>query len=132
MVRSGMIRKVAAGIYNYLPLGLRVLRKVEAIIREAMGKSGATELLLPIILPRELWEQSGRWGLYGNELLRLKDRHKRDFCVGPTHEEAITALVAHELKSYRQLPLNLYQIQTKFRDEIRPRFCLISPGKFFL
>jgi len=132
MVRAGFIRKVAAGIYNYLPLGLRVLRKIEDIIREEMNAAGATEVLLPIIMPRELWDQSGRWKVYGKELLRLKDRHERDYCVGPTHEEAITSLVAGELRSYRQLPLNLYQIQTKFRDEIRPRFGLMRGREFIM
>ena len=132
MLRSGMIRKVAAGIYNYLPLGLRVIRKVERIIREEMNSAGAQELLLPMVQPRELWEESGRWPAYGKELLRLKDRHERDFCLGPTHEEVITDLVRNEVRSYRQLPFSLYQIQTKFRDEIRPRFGLIRGCEFIM
>jgi prolyl-tRNA synthetase len=132
MVRAGYIRKVAAGIYNYLPLGLRVLRKVEAIVREEMNRAGAQELLMPAIQPAELWQTSGRWQQYGAELLRLKDRKGADFCVGPTHEEVITSLVRDEVKSYRQVPLCLYQIQTKFRDEIRPRFGLMRGREFIM
>ena len=132
MLRSGMIRKVAAGIYNYLPLGLRVIRKGERIIRDEMNSAGAQELLLPMVQPRELWEESGRWPAYGKELLRLKDRHERDFCLGPTHEEVITDLVRNEVRSYRQLPFSLYQIQTKFRDEIRPRFGLMRGREFLM
>lgn len=132
MLRAGMIRKVAAGIYSYLPLGLRVIQKVERIIREEMNAAGAQELLLPMVLPRELWEESGRWGEYGKELLRLKDRNERDFCLGPTHEEVITDLVRNEIRSYRQLPIALYQIQTKFRDEIRPRFGLMRGREFIM
>jgi prolyl-tRNA synthetase len=132
MIRSGMIRKVAAGIYDYLPLGLRVLRKVENIIREEMNRAGAIELLMPMVLPAELWRESGRWDLYGKELLRFKDRGERDFCLGPTHEEVITDLVKKEVRSYRQLPINLYQIQTKFRDEMRPRFGLMRGREFIM
>ena len=132
MIRSGMIRKVAAGIYDYLPLGLRVLRKVENIIREEMNRAGAIELLMPMVLPAELWRESGRWDLYGKELLRFKDRGEREFCLGPTHEEVITDLVKKEIRSYRQLPINLYQIQTKFRDEMRPRFGLMRGREFIM
>ncbi|HHL39084.1 MAG TPA: proline--tRNA ligase [Deltaproteobacteria bacterium] len=132
MVRSGMIRKLAAGIYNLLPLGLRALRRVEAIVREEMDRAGAQEVLMPVVLPAELWRESGRWDLYGKELLRLKDRHGRDFCLGPTHEEAVTDMVRREVRSYRDLPLNLYQIQTKFRDEIRPRFGLMRGREFIM
>lgn len=132
MIRSGMIRKVAAGIYDYLPLGLRVLRKVENIIREEMNRAGAIELLMPMVLPAELWRESGRWDLYGKELLRFKDRGEREFCLGPTHEEVITDLVKNEIRSYRQLPINLYQIQTKFRDEMRPRFGLMRGREFIM
>jgi prolyl-tRNA synthetase len=132
MVRAGMIRKVAAGIYTYLPLGLRVIRKIEAIIREEMNRAGAQELLMPIASPGELWKETGRWDFYGKELLRFKDRHERDFCLGPTHEEVITDLIRREVRSYRQLPLNCYQIQTKFRDEIRPRFGLMRGREFIM
>ena len=132
MLRAGMIRKVAAGIYNWLPLGLRVLRKVEAIVREEMDASGAREVLLSGVQPVELWQESGRWEEYGPELLRFKDRHKRDFCLGPTHEEVITDLVRHEIRSYKQLPANFYQIQTKFRDEIRPRFGIMRAREFIM
>jgi prolyl-tRNA synthetase len=130
MMRAGMIRKLAAGIYAFLPMGLRVLRKVEAIIREEMNRAGAQECLLPALQPADLWRESGRWELYGKELLRLIDRHNHDFCLGPTHEEVITDLVRNEVRSYRELPLNLYQIQTKFRDEIRPRFGLMRGREF--
>lgn len=130
MLRAGLIRKLAAGIYTYLPLGLRVIKKVEAIIREEMDKIGAQEVLLPAVQPAELWKESGRWDLYGKELLRFQDRHNRDFCLGPTHEEVITDLVRREVRSYRQLPLLLYQIQTKFRDEVRPRFGLMRGREF--
>ncbi len=132
LLRAGMIRKLASGIYNYLPLGLRVLRKVEAIVREEMNRAGAQEVLLPAVQPAELWQESGRWHIYGKELLRFKDRHNRDCCFGPTHEEVITDLVRREVHSYRQLPLNLYQIQVKFRDEIRPRFGLIRGREFIM
>jgi len=132
MLRAGMIRKLAAGIYSYLPLGLRVLRKVEAIVREEMNKAGAQEVVLPMVQPAELWQESGRWEFYGKELLRFKDRHARDYCLGPTHEEVITDLVRREVRSYRDMPLNLYQIQTKFRDEIRPRFGLMRGREFVM
>src|SRR5512132_557792 len=132
MLRAGMIRKVAAGIYVYLPLGLRVIRKVEHIIRQELNKSGAQELLMPIASPAELWQETGRWDFYGKELFRLKDRHERDFCLGPTHEEVITDLVRREVRSYPQLPANLYQIQTKFRDAIRPRFGLMRGREFIM
>ncbi len=132
MLRAGMVRQVAAGIYNWLPLGLRVLQKVEAIVREEMNNSGALEVLMPGVQPAELWRESGRWEDYGPELLRLNDRHNRDFCLGPTHEEVITTLVKNEIRSYRQLPLNLYQIQTKFRDEVRPRFGIMRGREFIM
>ncbi len=132
MLRAGLIRKVAAGIYTYLPLGLRIIRKVETIIREEMNRAGAQELLMPIASPAELWKETGRWDYYGKELLRFKDRHERDFCLGPTHEEVITDLFRREVRSYRQLPLNFYQIQTKFRDEIRPRFGLMRGREFIM
>jgi prolyl-tRNA synthetase len=132
MLRAGMIRKLAAGVYNWLPLGLRVLRKVEAIVREEMNRAGAQELLMPMVQPAELWQESGRWDRYGPELLRLKDRHDRSFCLGPTHEEVITDLIRHEIRSYRQLPANFYQIQTKFRDEIRPRFGVMRAREFLM
>ncbi len=132
MLRAGMIRKVAAGIYDWLPLGLRVMRKVEAIVREEMNRAGALEILMPAVQPSELWQESGRWQEYGPELLRFHDRHQRDFCFGPTHEEVITALVRQEIRSYRQLPINFYQIQTKFRDEIRPRFGVMRAREFLM
>jgi prolyl-tRNA synthetase len=132
MLRAGLIRKVAAGIYTYLPLGLRVIRKVEQIIREEMNRAGAQEILMPMASPAELWKETGRWEFYGKELLRFKDRHERDFCLGPTHEEVVTDLFRREVKSYRQLPLNFYQIQTKFRDEIRPRFGLMRGREFLM
>ena len=132
MLRAGLIRKVAAGIYTYLPLGLRVIRKIEQIIREEMNRAGAQELLMPIASPAELWKETGRWSFYGKELVRFKDRHDRDFCLGPTHEEIITDLFRREVRSYRQLPMNFYQIQTKFRDEIRPRFGLMRGREFIM
>src|SRR5262245_25541618 len=132
MLRSGLIRKVAAGVYTYLPLGLRIIRKVETIIREEMNRAGAQELLMPIASPAELWKETGRWSFYGKELMRFKDRHERDFCLGPTHEEVITDLFRREVRSYRQLPLNFYQIQTTFRDEIRPRFGLMRGREFIM
>jgi prolyl-tRNA synthetase len=132
MLRAGMIRKLAAGLYTWLPLGLRVLRKVEAIVREEMDRVGALEVAMPAIQPAELWQESGRWEQYGPELLRLRDRHQRDFCFGPTHEEIITDLARNELKSYKQLPVTFYQIQTKFRDEIRPRFGLMRAREFLM
>lgn len=132
MLRAGLIRRVAAGIYNWLPTGMRVLNKVENIVREEMNRSGAQEVLLPGVQPAELWQESGRWEQYGPELLRLKDRHNRDFCLGPTHEEVITQMIKNEVRSYRQLPMNLYQIQTKFRDEIRPRFGIMRGREFIM
>jgi prolyl-tRNA synthetase len=132
MLRAGMIRKLAAGLYTWLPLGLRVLRKVERIVREEMDRSGALEVSMPAIQPAELWQESGRWDQYGPELLRIRDRHQRDFCFGPTHEEIITDLARGELKSYKQLPVNFYQIQTKFRDEIRPRFGVMRAREFLM
>ncbi len=132
MLRAGLIRKVAAGIYNWMPMGLRSLRKVETIVREEMNRSGAIEVLMPAIQPAELWQESGRWDAYGPELLRLKDRHDRNFVVGPTHEEVITDIARRELRSYRQLPRHFYQIQTKFRDEIRPRFGVMRGREFMM
>ncbi|MCK4739622.1 MAG: proline--tRNA ligase [Deltaproteobacteria bacterium] len=132
MLRAGLIRKVAAGIYNLLPVGLRVIRNVETVVRREMKRAGAEEVLMPSVLPAELWKESGRWDFYGKELLRLKDRHGRDFCLGPTHEEIVTDMVRYEVRSYKQLPLNLYQIQTKFRDEIRPRFGLMRGREFIM
>src|SRR5690554_2641987 len=132
MLRAGLIRRLASGLYTWLPLGLRTLRKAEAIVREEMNAAGALEVLMPAVQPAELWQESGRWDEYGPELLRLKDRHQREFCVGPTHEEVITDLARNELNSYRQLPVNFYQIQTKFRDEIRPRFGLMRGREFIM
>ncbi len=132
MLRAGMIRRIASGIYTWLPMGLRVLRKVETIIREEMDRAGAQELLMSGVQPAELWEESGRWDQYGPELLRLQDRHQRDFCLGPTHEEIITDLIRKEIRSYKQLPANFYQIQTKFRDEIRPRFGIMRAREFLM
>jgi len=132
MLRAGMIRKLAAGLYTWLPLGLRVLRKVERIVREEMDRAGALEVLMPAVQPAELWQESGRWDHYGPELLRFKDRHQREFCFGPTHEEIITDLARSELRSYKQLPVNFYQIQTKFRDEIRPRFGVMRAREFLM
>jgi prolyl-tRNA synthetase len=132
MLRAGMIRRLASGLYTWLPMGLRVLRKVEAIVREEMNAAGSLEVLMPLFQPAELWQESGRWEEYGPELLRVKDRHGREFCAGPTHEEVITDLARNELNSYKQLPLNMYQIQTKFRDEIRPRFGLMRGREFIM
>ncbi|TVQ86690.1 MAG: proline--tRNA ligase [Chromatiaceae bacterium] len=132
MLRAGMIRKLAAGLYTWLPLGLRVLRKVERIVREEMDRAGALEVAMPAVQPAELWQESGRWGQYGSELLRFQDRHQRDFCFGPTHEEIITDLARNEIRSYRQLPVNFYQIQTKFRDEVRPRFGVMRAREFLM
>jgi prolyl-tRNA synthetase len=132
MLRAGMIRKLSAGIYNYLPLGLRSIRKVENIVREEMNRAGAIEILMPGVLPAELWQESGRWDQYGKELLRFRDRKDAEFCLGPTHEEIVTDLVRREIKSYRQMPINLYQIQSKFRDEIRPRFGLMRGREFIM
>jgi prolyl-tRNA synthetase len=130
MIRAGMIRKLTSGIYTYLPLGYRVIRKLEKIVREEMNRAGAQEVYMPMVQPRELWEESGRWNHYGKELLRFKDRNERDCCLGPTHEEVITDLVRNEIKTYRQLPKNIYQIQTKYRDEIRPRFGVMRCREF--
>ena len=130
MLRAGMIRKLASGLYSWLPLGLRVLRKVEAIVRQEMDKSGALELMMPVVQPADLWQESQRWGQFGPELLRIKDRHDREFCLGPTHEEVITDIVRNEINSYKQLPVNFYQIQTKFRDERRPRFGVMRTREF--
>ena len=132
MLRAGLIRRLASGLYSWMPMGLRVLRKVEAVVREEMNASGALELLMPAVQPAELWQESERWEFYGAELLRLKDRHQRDFCFGPTHEEVITDIARREVKSYKQLPLNFYQIQTKFRDEIRPRFGVMRAREFVM
>lgn len=132
MMRSGMIKKLAGGIYTYMPIGLRSVRKVETIIREEMNRGGAVEVLMPAVQPAELWQESGRWEKYGPELLRLKDRHQRDFVIGPTHEEVITDVARREIRSYRQLPVNFYQIQTKFRDEIRPRFGVMRGREFVM
>ncbi|MEE8716281.1 MAG: proline--tRNA ligase [Coriobacteriales bacterium] len=132
MLRAGMIRKTASGVYSFLPLAWRVIRKVEDIVRDEMDGIGAQEMLLPILTPGELWHESGRWDKYGPELMRIKDRHERDFCLGPTHEETVTDLVRNELKSYKQLPVTLYQIQTKFRDELRPRFGLMRGREFIM
>ncbi|MGH1371297.1 MAG: proline--tRNA ligase [Cellvibrionaceae bacterium] len=130
MLRSGMVRQLASGLYTWLPMGLRVFRKVEAIVREEMNKAGSQEVLMPVVQPAELWQESGRWEQYGPELLRITDRHDNSFCLGPTHEEVITDLIRNELKSYKQLPANFYQIQTKFRDEVRPRFGIMRAREF--
>ena len=132
MLRAGLIKRLTSGVYTWMPLGLRVLRRVENIIREELNRSGAIELSMPAVQPAELWIESGRWEQYGPELLRIKDRHDRDFCFGPTHEEVISDVVRREVKSYRQLPLNFYQIQTKFRDEIRPRFGVMRGREFVM
>ena len=132
LLRAGMIRQVARGIYDFLPLGLRAVRRVEAIVRDEMNRAGAQEILMPAVCPAELWQESGRWQKYGPELLRFKDRHDREFCFGPTHEEVVTDIVRREVRSYRQLPLNLYQIQVKFRDEVRPRFGLMRGREFLM
>ena len=132
MLRSGMIRRVSSGIYTWLPIGLKVLRKVENIVREEMDASGAQEVLMPMVQPKELWDETQRWEKMGPELLRIKDRHERDFCLGPTHEEVITDLIRNNMKSYKELPLNLYQIQTKFRDEVRPRYGVMRGREFLM
>ncbi len=132
MLRAGLIRRLASGLFTWMPLGLRVLRKVEAIVREEMNKAGALELLMPAVQPAELWAESGRWDKYGSLLLRMRDRHQRDYCFGPTHEEVITDIARRELRSYKQLPINYYQIQTKFRDEIRPRFGVMRAREFIM
>jgi prolyl-tRNA synthetase family II len=132
MLRTGMIRKLASGLYTWSPLGLRVLRKVEGIVREEMNRAGAIEMLMPSIQPRELWEETGRWQKFGGQLLKIKDRKDGEFCYGPTHEEVVTDFARNELRSYKQLPLNFYQIQTKFRDEIRPRFGVMRAREFLM
>ncbi|MCK5880629.1 MAG: proline--tRNA ligase, partial [Sinobacterium sp.] len=132
LLRAGFIRKLASGLYSWLPMGLRVLQKTEAIVREEMNRAGAQEILMPVVQPADLWQESGRWEEYGPELLRIKDRHNREFCLGPTHEEVVTDLVRNELNSYKQLPMNFYQIQTKFRDEVRPRFGVMRSREFIM
>ena len=132
MLRAGLIRKLGSGLYTWMPLGLRVLRKVEQVVREEMNRAGAIELLMPAVQPAELWQESGRWALFGPQMLKIRDRHERDFCFGPTHEEVITDIARRELRSYRQLPLNFYQIQTEFRDEIRPRFGVMRAREFVM
>jgi prolyl-tRNA synthetase len=132
MLRAGMVRKVASGIYTWLPMGLKVLRKIENIVREEMDASGAQEVLMPMVQPKELWDETNRWEKMGPELLRIQDRHKRDFCLGPTHEEVITDLIRNNVKSYKELPLNIYQIQTKFRDEVRPRYGVMRGREFLM
>ena len=132
MLRAGMIRKVASGIYTWLPLGLKVLKKIENIVREEMDSSGAQEVFMPMVQPKELWDETNRWEKMGPELLRIKDRHDRDFCLGPTHEEVITDLIRNNVKSYKELPLNIYQIQTKFRDEVRPRYGVMRGREFLM
>jgi len=130
MLKAGLIRKLAAGMYTWLPMGLRILHKVTHIVRDEMNKAGAMEVSMPVVQPAELWQESGRWDVMGDELQRFKDRHQRDFCLGPTHEEVITDLVRNEYSSYKQLPVNIYQIQTKFRDERRPRFGVMRAREF--
>ncbi len=132
MLRAGYIRKLSSGLYTWMPLGLRVLRKVEAVVREEMNKSGGIELLMPAVQPAELWQETGRWEVFGPQMLKIKDRHDNLFCFGPTHEEVITDIARREVKSYRQLPLNFYQIQTKFRDEVRPRFGVMRAREFVM
>ena len=132
MIRAGMIKKVASGIYNYLPLGLRVIRRIENIIREELNKRGAAELFMPVVVPAELWQESGRWDYYGPELLRFTDRKNNWFCLGPTHEEVVVDIARQAIRSYRDMPLCLYQIQDKFRDEIRPRFGLMRGREFIM
>ncbi len=132
MLRAGLIKRLGSGLYTWMPLGLRILRKVEAIVREEMNRAGGIELLMPAVQPAELWQESGRWAVFGPQMLKIKDRHGRDFCFGPTHEEVITDLARREIRSYRQLPVNFYQIQTKFRDEIRPRFGVMRAREFLM
>jgi len=132
MIRAGMIKKLASGLYTWMPLGLKVLKKIENIIREEMDSIGALEILMPAVQPAELWIESGRWEKYGPELLRLSDRHEREFCFGPTHEEIITDIARKDIKSYKQLPIIYYQIQTKFRDEIRPRYGIMRAREFLM
>ncbi|MEY3839140.1 MAG: hypothetical protein RLZ90_939 [Pseudomonadota bacterium] len=130
MIRAGFIKRLGSGLYSWMPLGLKVLRKIEAIIRNEMNKAGALELLMPAIQPAELWEETGRWELFGPQMLKIKDRHDRDFLIQPTSEEVVTDIARHEIKSYKQLPVNFYQIQTKFRDERRPRFGIMRGREF--
>ena len=132
MLRAGLIKRLGSGLYTWMPLGLRVLRRVEAVVREEMDRAGAIELLMPAVQPAELWEETGRWAVFGPQMLKIKDRHQRDFCFGPTHEEVITDVARREIKSYRQLPVNFYQIQMKFRDEIRPRFGVMRAREFLM
>ena len=132
MIRSGMIRKISSGQYSWLPLGLRVIKKIEDIIRKELEKIGCSEILMPSVQPSELWQESGRWEQYGPELIRFTDRHQRDFCLGPTFEEVITDLIRKDVSSYKQLPINLFQISTKFRDEIRPRFGVMRAREFIM
>src|SRR5512142_852866 len=132
MLRAGYIRKLSSGLYTWMPLGLRVLRKVEHVVREEMDKSGAIELLMPAVQPAELWQETGRWEVFGPQMLKIKDRHAHDFCLGPTHEEVITDIARREIRSYRQMPINFYQIQTKFRDEVRPRFGVMRAREFVM
>ena len=132
MMRAGYIKKLASGLYTWMPLGLRVLRKVENIVREEMNRSGAIELLMPAIQPAELWQETGRWDVFGPQMLKIKDRHDNQFCFGPTHEEVVTDIARREIRSYRQLPINFYQIQTKFRDEVRPRFGIMRAREFLM
>ena len=132
MLRAGLIRRLSSGLFTWMPLGLRVLRKVERIVREEMDKAGALEVVMPAVQPAELWQETGRWDKYGHLLLRMSDRHDRDFCFGPTHEEVITDIARRELRSYKQLPVNFYQVQVKFRDEIRPRFGVMRAREFIM
>jgi prolyl-tRNA synthetase len=132
MLRAGLVRRLASGLFTWMPLGLRVLRKVEAVVREEMDRAGALELLMPAVQPAELWQESGRWEEYGPLLLRMHDRNEREYCFGPTHEEVITDIARRELRSYKQLPINFYQVQTKFRDEIRPRFGVMRAREFIM
>ena len=132
MIRAGFIKRLSSGLYSWMPVGLRVLKKVENIIREEMNKAGGIELLMPAIQPYDLWNETQRWDLFGPQMLKIKDRHDNDFCFGPTHEEVITDIVRKEIKSYKQLPINFYQIQTKFRDEIRPRFGVMRAREFLM
>ena len=132
MLRAGYIKKLASGLYTWMPLGLRVLRRVEAVVREEMNQSGAIELLMPAVQPAELWQETGRWEIFGPQMLKMQDRHDHLFCIGPTHEEVITDIARREIKSYRQLPINFYQIQSKFRDEVRPRFGVMRAREFLM
>src|SRR5690242_13135220 len=132
MLRAGLIKKLGSGLYTWMPLGLRTLRKVERIVREEMDRSGAVELVMPAVQPAELWQETGRWDKFGPQMLKIKDRHERDYCFGPTHEEVITDIARKDIRSYRQLPINFYQIQTKFRDEIRPRFGVMRAREFMM